>query len=63
VASYEVTLLDKTTEVVNDVDSYTLEGPLTTFFATEGCGALDAWATRVVSLRTSEIIMVRRVPS
>ncbi len=60
-ACYEVTLGDRTTYVVEDADSYSQEGPLTTFYETGGRGVIDSWAQRVMSLRTSEILMVRRV--
>ncbi|HEC09169.1 MAG TPA: hypothetical protein ENI86_06315 [Acidimicrobiales bacterium] len=60
-ACYEVTLGDRTTYLVEDADSYNQEGPLTTFYETGGRGVIDSWAQRVMSLRTSEILMVRRV--
>jgi len=60
-ARFEVTLGDRTTYVVEDADSYNQEGPLTTFYETGGRGVIDSWAQRVMSLRTSEILMVRRL--
>jgi len=59
-SGYEVTLGDRTVEVVKGVDAYVQEGPLTTFFDTAGRDVIDAWAVRVLSLRTAEILMVRR---
>lgn len=60
-SGYEVTLGDRTVEQVEGVDAYAQEGPLTTFFDTAGRDVIDAWAVRVLSLRTAEILMVRRV--
>jgi len=59
-SGYEVTLTDRTVEQVEGVDAYSQEGPLTTFFDTAGRDVIDAWAIRVLSLRTTEILMVRR---
>jgi hypothetical protein len=56
--SYEVTLRDKTTELVVGADAYQQEGPMTTFFHLgEGRDVVDCWSTRV---RTADILIVRR---
>ena len=59
-AGYEITLADGNIEQVEGADAYAQEGPLTTFFDTAGRDVVDAWASRVMSLRTTEIMMVRR---
>jgi hypothetical protein len=60
-ARFEITLKDRTVEVVDGADAYQQEGPMTTFFA---LGAerlvVDCWSTRLASFRTSEIMIVRR---
>jgi hypothetical protein len=62
VASYQITLKDRTTEIVNDADAYQQEGPLTTFFATrDNRHVIDAWSTRIASIRTTEIALIRRL--
>lgn len=60
-AGYEITLSNGVVEHVEDADAYAQEGPLTTFFDTAGRDVIDAWASRVLSLRTTEIVMVRRI--
>ncbi len=58
---HEIVLRDGTVRVVAGADAYDQEGQMTTFFATDhGRGIVDPWATRVASIRTSEILMVRR---
>ena len=47
--AFEVTLTDDTTERVEGADSYTLEGPLTTFFG---------WAFHSRWLREAQICRV-----
>lgn len=62
--SYEVTLKPNTVEVVEDADAYAQEGPLTTFFqGRDGRTVLDAWARRLASFRTADIVAVRWAPS
>jgi hypothetical protein len=59
---YEVTTSDGSTEVVVGADTYQQEGPLTTFFRTEpGRRVVDGWSTRLVSVRTTEIVRIRRL--
>lgn len=59
---HSITLRDGSEQVVDGADAYAQEGQMTTFFATDrGRGVVDAWAVRVASVRTSEIVMVRRV--
>ena len=60
-ATFEAVLRDGATEVVEDADTYAQEGPMTTFFRTDaGRGVVDSWATRVASIRTTELVLVRR---
>jgi hypothetical protein len=61
-ASYEVTMRDRTVEWIHDADAYQQEGQMTTFFRTGNQrGSVDSWSTRVASLRTSEVFIVRRI--
>ena len=61
-ASYQLTLKDRTTEVIDGADAYQQEGQMTTFFATgEGKQVVDCWSTRLASFRTSEILIIRRL--
>jgi len=59
-ANYEVTLRDRTVECVEEVDAYQQEGPMTTFFRTEGRSTVDSWSTRVASVRTADVLLIRR---
>lgn len=60
--SYHITLKDRSTERIDDADAYQQEGQMTTFFANaSGRTTVDTWSTRVASIRTSEIIAIRRV--
>lgn len=59
--SFEVTLTDDTVERVDGADSYTLEGPLTTFFGNDRPRPLDSWSVKVASYRTERISRIRRL--
>lgn len=59
-ATYQVTMSDRTVEHVDGADAYQQEGQMTTFFATHR-QVVDSWSTRVASYRTSEILSVRRL--
>ena len=62
VASFEVTLQDRSTEIIDDADAYQQEGPMTTFFVFgAGREIVDSWASRVASIRTSDILLIRSV--
>ena len=58
---FEINFSDSRNEVI-EADGYALEGPLTTFFCTEPgrTPRLDPWATRILSVRTDSIAMIRR---
>jgi hypothetical protein len=58
---FEVTLIDDTTELVDEADSYSLEGPLTTFFGNDHPRPLDSWSIKVASYRTERIARIRRL--
>lgn len=61
-ARFEVTLKDRTVEVIDGADAYQQEGQMTTFFATASDRqVVDCWSTRIASFRTSEILIVRRL--
>ena len=61
--SFEVTLTDDSVERIDGADSYTLEGPLTTFFGNDRPRPLDSWSTKVASFRTERIAKIRRLAS
>jgi hypothetical protein len=63
-ANFEVILSDRSTEIVEGADAYQQEGPMTTFFVADGPHArLDAWAERLASFRSADILMIRRCAS
>ena len=58
-ATFDVTLRDRTVESV-EADAYQQEGPMTTFFRLgEGRDVIDCWAMRVASIRTADVVLVR----
>ena len=58
--TYDITMRDQAVEVV-DADAYEQEGPMTTFFEVgEGRDVVDCWSTRVASIRTADIAVIRR---
>jgi hypothetical protein len=61
-SSYRITLQDRSTEEIEDVDAYQQEGQMTTFFRTgSDRQVVDTWSTRMASFRTSEILAIRRL--
>ncbi len=59
---FEVILRNDRTELV-DADAYQQEGPMTTFFAhADGRQVIDCWSARIASVRTADILVVRRTP-
>lgn len=58
---FEISFADNRCELI-EADGYAPEGPLTTFFCTEPgrTPRLDPWATRIFSVRTASISMIRR---
>jgi hypothetical protein len=61
-ASYQITLKDRTTDRIDGADAYQQEGQMTTFFCTaSGRNVVDTWSTRVTSFRTSELVAIRRI--
>ena len=60
-AAFAIELSNDRIELVDGVDAYQQEGPLTTFFAVESQRlVIDSWSTRVASFRTADIVTVRR---
>jgi len=60
-ARYEITLKDRTVEVIDGADAYQQEGQMTTFFSVDDDRrVVDCWSTRLASFRTSEIVIIRR---
>ena len=59
---FEVTVGDGSAEVVRGADTYTQEGPLTTFFRTDpGRRVIDCWSERLASFRTADVTRIRRL--
>ena len=62
--AFEVVLLDETVEWVDGADSFQQEGPMTTFFASDGRrGTLDCWSVKIASFRTDRIVKIIRRPA
>ncbi len=60
-ASFLVTLADQTDLDIDGADAYCQEGPLTTFFRLDdGRRVIDSWSVRVASVRTTDIVTIRR---
>ena len=60
--SFEVVLQDSRVERVDGADAYAPEGAMTSFFRlADGRRTIDAWSTRVASVRTASILLVREV--
>lgn len=58
--TFHVTLRDHGDQLV-DADAYAQEGPMTTFFELgEGRQVVDCWAHRIASIRTADILLIRR---
>ncbi len=61
-ASYQVILTDRSMQSVSEAHAFQQEGPMTTFFRNdEERNVVDSWSTRVFSVRTAEVLMIRRV--
>ena len=58
---FELIFVDGRAEVVSGVDNYEQEGPMTTFFQSEGRNYVDSWSLRIASSRTVDLTSVRRV--
>jgi hypothetical protein len=59
---YEVTLRDRTREMIEGADAYSQEGQMTTFFRHgDGREVVDCWSTRIASFRTSDVLIIRRL--
>jgi hypothetical protein len=59
--TFEVTLRDRSIELIDGADAYQQEGPMTTFFRRgDGRDVIDSWSERVASFRTADLLVVRR---
>ena len=59
--AFEVVLDDETVEWVDGADSFQQEGPMTTFFASDGRrGTLDCWSVKMAQFRTERIERIIR---
>jgi len=60
--TFEITLNDQNKETIPEADGYELEGPLTTFFMSDGhTQRLSSWSTRLASYKTDQITSIKRV--
>ncbi len=60
--TFEITLIDQNKETIPEADGYELEGPLTTFFMSDGhTQRLSSWSTRLASYKTDQITSIKRV--
>lgn len=60
--SFEVVLQDSRVERVDGADAFAPEGTMTSFYRlADGRRTIDAWSTRVASVRTAAILLVRRL--
>jgi len=58
---FEITLRDRSTEIVVEANAFAHEKAMTTFYRTANARAtIDCWATPMASIRTDEILMIRR---
>ena len=59
---FEITLRDHTTEFVGDADTFAHEKVMTTFYQTANARqTIDCWSVPLASVRTDQILMVKRV--
>jgi hypothetical protein len=60
--SFEITMVDATIETIDGADAYELEGPMTTFFLSNGRHqCLSSFSMRVASYRTDRVARIRRL--
>lgn len=60
--TFQITLANQTFETIDHADGYELEGPLTTFFTSDGhTMRLSSWSTRLASFKTSEIVCIKKI--
>ena len=59
--TFELTFIDGRAEIIAGADTYEQEGPMTTFFHSEGRRYVDSWSSRVASFRTIDVARVRRL--
>ena len=61
-ATFQILLQNGSTEIIDGVDGYEPEGPMTTFFRSgSNRQVIDTWSERVASVRTADISVVRRL--
>lgn len=58
---FEITLRDKSTEFIEEADAFAHDKSMTTFYRTANSRqTIDCWAISLASVRTDEILMIRR---
>ena len=60
--AFEITLRDRTVELVGEADTYAHDKTMTTFYATNNARrTIDCWSVPMASVRTDEILMIKAV--
>ena len=60
--TFEITLTDQNKEIIPQADGYELEGPLTTFFTSDGhTQRMSSWSIRLASYKTDQITSIKRL--
>ena len=58
---FELIFVDGRAELISGADNYEQEGPMTTFFQSEGRNYMDSWSLRIASYRTVDLTSIRRM--
>jgi hypothetical protein len=57
---FEITLRDRSVELVADADTFVHEKSMTTFYRTNNARrTIDCWSVPLASVRTDEILMIK----
>jgi len=60
--AFEITLRDRTVELIGEADTYAHDKTMTTFYATNNARrTIDCWSVPTASIRTDEILMIKSV--
>lgn len=60
--AFQITLRDRSVEIVDEADTFAHDKSMTTFYRTGNARrSIDCWSVPVASVRTDEILLVREV--
>lgn len=60
--AFQITLRDRTVEIVDEADTFAHDKSMTTFYRTGNARrSIDCWSVPVASVRTDEILLIREV--